>query len=259
LPPGQAKYGKEITLEAGHVPGSKISKQPAKKQKKRKYAPREKPSIKTPGPQLNALLGLAALVPPGVRLPPELIETDPIFREAGVPQPATPEEITAAIQRLPTGTIALQVHLLALMNQPDEWPSDYRVLAGPGANKVVLEIMRQTCQADAVRNRYGLILNGNEALRRIASQNEQGSFVQDIVTTTLMIRMDKRSGKSIALYDPIYAALIGEELDCIKSCPRCGKLFFAPRVNSIACKTCREAYRKKKQRNHKNEAGRDNA
>lgn len=223
-----------------------VRKQAKPAAKKRKYSPRSKPSVKKPGPQLEKLIELASLVPPGVELPPELMLSDVKFRM--LRKPNTPEDLTTAISQLPEGAMALQNHLHVLMNQPEEWPLDYRAEAGPRANQLLLERTKWACQANAVRSRYGLIRNANEALRRIADQNVVGSFFEVLVPTELLIRMDSMTGKSKAFYDPIYAALLGESLDYIKTCPRCEQLFFAPRVNSTACERCREAYRKKKQR-----------
>jgi hypothetical protein len=199
------------------------------------------------------LIALASLVPPGVDLPIELLKPRPIVWIEGEPgiQLATQEELTEAIRRLPEGTNALQHDLLLLMHQPEEWPIDYRLMAGPNASKKLLEITYRASQISAVRSRYGLVRNANNALREIASQNEHGRFLEIIVPTQLMIRRDDRTGKSKALYDPIYSALIGEKLDYLRTCPRCDQLFFAARINSSACPKCRDAHRKKKQRNRK--------
>jgi hypothetical protein len=144
------------------------------------------------------------------------------------------------------------------MNQPEEWPLDYHSVAGREANKLLLESTREACQRDAVRSRYGLIRNANLTLREIAAQNEKGRFRQAIFPAALMVRRDDRTGKSLALYDPLYAGLLGEELDYVKTCPRCEEVFFAPRVNSIACEKCREAYRKRQQREEKRKKANSN-
>jgi hypothetical protein len=237
-----------------------------KENKKRKYSPRKEPSIKKPGPQLERLITLAQLVPPGADLPPKLLlrvplplfhrrrenmpaEFESLWLPPGFKEPNTPEELTAAIAQLPQGTEALQNNLLVLMNTPEDWPLNYRQQAGRAANKAALEMARLACQADAVRNRYSLIRNANDALRSIASQNATGRFVSVFATTQLMIKVDQRTRKSVALYDPVYAALLGEDLTYVKACRRCERIFFAPRDNSVACVGCREAYRKRQQRN----------
>lgn len=198
--------------------------------------------LKEPGPQLKELLKLVDLVPPKVELPENFV------REHGV----TPNDLLEALSYLPP---ALQAHLLQLMNRPEKWPLDpVEVVAERGGD---LELMRRACQVSAVTDRYRLIRNSRENFLRIA----RGGFLETAITIDAMVIRQKKGkkNKALVLMDPFMAAISGEEIDYIRECPICGRIFFARRINSIVHdpkSKCAKTYSKRQERANAKERAR---